>query len=263
MWDVVLKKHDDKQKYGFSHANGKVQFLQDYAKAQKPFNSTGNEMNANVDNILPPSECPEALVIKRVAEHGLLEEWNFVHPEAEVIAGDRVIKVNNSQTIQDMQRELRLPSCVCTMLRYPEIFEVTIVKREGMRKLGFKFEKPANNSLLELRITEVAKDGLLDEVNRANMRSSRHHHVVLPGMRIEAANEAEGDCLKIAEELRHCDRVVMRIRRAAAVQMAQAKVGRQMKMLSAFGIGQKSPSKIFEGHASSGALRQEVSTMSS
>lgn len=251
MWEVVLTKHDNKQKYGFSHANGKFEFTKDYAKAvqgsgsTKNANATNNTVNSNNTStsnepadttLLSAAECPEALIIKRVGEHGLLEEWNFTRPEADVRPGDRVLSVNSATTIQDMQKELRTSSVTCRILRYSEVFETRLEKKEGLRKLGFKFEKPANAALVELKITEVGKGGLLDEVNRAHMLNKMHHKVVLPGMRIEAANEVEGDCFKIAEELRKCDNVVLRIRRAAATQAALSKVGKAMALRSAFGI---------------------------
>jgi len=261
VWEVILTKRGNKQKYGFSHANAKFELLKDYNRAQAGSNKN-SESNVTTDlNLLSPAECPEALIVKRVNEHGLLEEWNFVHPEAEVRPGDRVIKVNNSDTIQDMQKELRTASCTCRILRYPEVFHTELVKRADARKLGFKFEKPANAALVELKVTEVAKAGLLDEVNRQHMINHCHHKVVLPGMRIEAANEVEGDCFKIAEELRKCETVVLRIRRAGATTSALSKVGKAMALRSAMGIkalGAKSPSSSAvqspSGHMSSADL---------
>merc|ERR1719316_551967 len=101
-----------------------------------------------------------------------------------------------------MKEQLRLNSCACEILRYPEVFHVELKKSEHKKKLGFKFEKPANSALLELKITEVLPGGLLDEVNRMSMKAGAHHQVVFSGMRIEAVNEVEGDCFRIAEELR-------------------------------------------------------------
>merc|ERR1719238_2670912 len=104
-WEVVLTKKESKHKYVFSHANAKVQFLQEYAKASKPKgnnNASSNSLGRNdtsgtnlssndpssptgnaSPDLLSPMECPEALIVKRVNEQGLMEEWNFIHPEAE------------------------------------------------------------------------------------------------------------------------------------------------------------------------------------
>merc|ERR1719326_2146723 len=54
VWEIVLTKHDNKQKYGFSHANAKVQFIQEYVKAlegsksKKENKSSNNESNDTV-----------------------------------------------------------------------------------------------------------------------------------------------------------------------------------------------------------------------
>merc|ERR550514_1104515 len=117
--------------------------------------------------------------------------------------------------------------------RFPERFDVELKK--GGRKLGFKFEKPSNQTLPELRITEVLKEGVLAECNNTQINQSRWHHVVLPEMRIEAVNEVEEDATKIAEELRQCAVAKLRIRRSEAMQAAKQKMQMRLNLLKAFG----------------------------
>jgi hypothetical protein len=161
--------------------------------------------------LLTPEQRPEALIVKRIVKKGLLEEWNYVHPEAEVRNGDRIIQVNGSKTILGMQKELRSASITCKVLRPPEVFSTELRKGGQQRKLGFKFEKPATSEVL--RITELVKDGLLDEVNRKHMANGCHHLVVMPGMRIEAANGIDQDFSKILDMIKKNDCVQLRIRR--------------------------------------------------
>jgi len=227
VWEVELTKKDgQKQKFGFSHSNAKTDFFKEYVK------SHGNAEGAA--SIAPLPDGPEALIVKKVGEQGLLEEWNFIHEDAQVTTGIRVFQVNDKVTIQDMQKELRKPSVKMKVMQYPENFTIDIEKRPGARKLGFKFEKPANDKLRELKITEVTKDGLLDEANRRRMAEGHHHLCALSGMRIEAANDVSGDGTQIAEELRRCDKVTLKIRRAAAVAQAKLKVQNQIRLLNAF-----------------------------
>lgn len=143
VWEIQLVKTEESQRFGFSHASAKAEMLKDYAKAltgiasnksnNKQDNNLNNSNNSNISNeatnvkidpntVLSSAECPEALVVKRVSDQGLLEEWNFIHPEAEVRPGDQVIAVNGAKTIQDMQKQLRSNSCVCRILRLPEVF---------------------------------------------------------------------------------------------------------------------------------------------
>jgi len=231
VWDVVLTKKDKKQKYGFSHTNAKTDLIKEYVK--------GHGGDANNASIAPLPDGPEQLIVKKVGEKGLLEEWNFIQEDAKVGTGDRILQVNDKVTIQDMQKELRKPEITMKVMRYQENWTIDIEKRPGARKLGFKFEKPANERLLELKITEVTKAGLLDEVNRARMAEGNHHLVVLAGMRIEGANDVIGDGTKIAEELRRCEKVTLKIRRGAAAAQGRMKVQQQLKLLNAFGGGKK------------------------
>lgn len=228
VWEVELIKKDggQKQKYGFSHSNAKTDFFKEYVK------SHGNSEGAA--SIAPLPDGPEALIVKKVGEQGLLEEWNFIHEDAQVVTGTRVLQVNDKKTIQEMQKELRKPSVKMKCMDLPENFTIDIAKRPGARKLGFKFEKPANDRLKELKITEVTKDGLLDEANRRLMAEGHHHLCALSGMRIEAANGVSGDGTLIAEELRKCDKVTLKIRRAAAASTAKLKVQDKIKLMNAF-----------------------------
>jgi len=219
VWEIVLAKRDDNAKYGMTHANAKVEFSKEYAKACRGDGQSGERVaTGNLQSVLTAEDCPDALVITRVSDQGLLEEWNFIHPEAEVRPGDRIIAVNDCQAVLEMQKELRTPSVTCKIFRFPDIFHTTLVKRESQSKLGFKFVKPDQRSpQVRLRISTLAQEGLLDEVNRQHMKNNCHHMVVLPGMYIEAANQVEGDCVKIAEELRTCESAELRIRRTNAL----------------------------------------------
>jgi len=238
VWEVPLRKLSGKQKYGFSHTNAKVDLLRDYTKASMPSAARMPDNMIPLDQtLLSDAEYPEALIIKKILDKGLMGDWNFIHPEAEVKPGDRIIEVNGSKTITDMQKQLRTSECICKVLRCPEVFHITLAK-QPQRRFGFKFEKPAVASLRELKITEISKKGLLDEANRANMKMGLHHKVVLPGMRIEAVDEVEGDCFKLAEALRKCNaHVTLRIRRAEFFQIAQKKVGKSALVISAMQLG--------------------------
>jgi hypothetical protein len=205
-WEIVLTRHDNKSKYGFWHDNAKVELAKDYMKAIQ------QDENSPVDlNLLSPEERPEALIVKRIVKKGLLEEWNTIHPEAEVKPGDRVVKVNDATTIMDMQKELRSESCTCKVLRFPDIFLAQVDKSGGDGSVGFSFEAPANSELL---VTEVQQGGVLDKANRANMRRGCHHLVVLPGMRIESVNNLSNDGHTMANELFASNFLNLRVRRA-------------------------------------------------
>jgi hypothetical protein len=213
-WEIVLSKHDNKTKYGFWYENAKVELLKGYSKAFQ------QEENAPVDlTLLSSQERPEALIVTRISKRGLLDEWNTSHPEAKVKIGDHVVKVNNSETIMDMQKELKSPSCICKILRFPKTFHIQVEKQGNTSSWGFKYASMANSQLLS--VAEISQDGLLDRVNRANMRRGCHHLVVLPGMSIDAVNTIENDGTKMAAELTSGQAVQLRIKRNGVGNVAK------------------------------------------
>lgn len=275
-WEVTLTKRKFKTKYGFSHVNGRTEFLKERTYGDKlstaastPQSLSAARGRANAPSLSPSSSssrvkspsllvgngtvghqlqvldgpAPEVLVVKKVSEDGLLHEWNDLHVDAEVRPSDRICEVNNCRTIQEMGRELRSDSVRMMVLRYPEWFHIELRKQDGARRLGFKFERPANVALSELRITDVTPDCLLDESNTQYIDQGRFHYVVTGGMRIEAANDAEGCAAKIAEELRSCQSVRLRIRRAEVAAVATTKVRKRISMIMAMRLRTKSVSE--------------------
>merc|ERR1719443_1550033 len=103
-----------------------------------------------------------------------------------------------------MQKQLRTSKVALRIARYPPRFEVTLSKAGG-KKLGFRFEKPQNQSLEELRITEVLAQGCVADNNMHQMMAGQWHLVILPEMRIEAVNGVEDNAEEIAQELRSCE----------------------------------------------------------
>merc|ERR1711977_145577 len=97
---------------------------------------------------------PEMLLVKKVQDEGLLQQWNANHPDGEVQPMDHIIEVNGTPWQEDMQKQLQRTCVKMKIVRYPDRFKVRVQK--AGRKLGFKFDKPNNQSPAELRITEVA-----------------------------------------------------------------------------------------------------------
>merc|ERR1711881_364490 len=65
LWDVVLQKQDDSEKYGFSYAN------------RRDLNSP--EERDGADATLFPGV--EVLIVKGVMTEGLMRDWNIEHPD--------------------------------------------------------------------------------------------------------------------------------------------------------------------------------------
>eukprot|EP00434_Breviolum_minutum_P034635 symbB.v1.2.030663.t1/scaffold3482.1/size55780/1 len=62
----------------------------------------------------------------------------------------------------------------------------------GPKAIGLRVER-TGGAAAELRIEEVLSDGALELFNSAQIRLGRFHLVVLPGMFIRRANQAQGD----------------------------------------------------------------------
>lgn len=155
------------------------------------------------------------MYVKRVIDGGLLDEWNLQHQEQEVRLGDRISEVNGFTTVDEMKHEFKAPTIKMRMVRYPDFFYAELLRTEG-RKLGFKF-KSDSPLLPGLRVSEILPGGQMEEINRERMVAGNFHLVVLPGMRIEAANGAELNAAAIAEELRRATVVLLRFRRNEAL----------------------------------------------
>merc|ERR1712187_587397 len=96
-------------------------------------------------------------------------------------------------------------------MRYPQRFTVPLAKNG--RKFGFRFERPQHSNKEDVRITEVSTDGALFLHNTQQVSLGRWQYVILPGMRILAANNVSGDALQITEELKRCNVVTLHVRR--------------------------------------------------
>lgn len=191
------------EKYGFVQANGKLEFEQ-RAVAQ----NTSSEVKPHADNKLLG---PDVLIVRRIHQGGLLHQWNQQHPKAKVLPEDRICSINDQNSVEGMQHEIRSQKISVQFMRYPQRFMVRLVK-DG-RRLGFRFECPQNSHKEDVRITEVSMDGALMLHNMQQVSLHQWQYVVLPGMRIEASNNVSGDALQITEELKNCNVVTLRIRR--------------------------------------------------
>eukprot|EP00929_Paragymnodinium_shiwhaense_P044438 TRINITY_DN22803_c0_g1_i1.p1 TRINITY_DN22803_c0_g1~~TRINITY_DN22803_c0_g1_i1.p1 ORF type:complete len:2383 (-),score=814.98 TRINITY_DN22803_c0_g1_i1:309-6590(-) len=200
-WQVVLVRTEEESKLGFSHMNYKQYF--------------SRKMGMPEDE---PPIGPEHLMVKKVTEGKLLDKWNEEYPDLKVEVGDRIAEINGLRGIEEMQQLLRSDEMLLSMriVRYPKFFFVDLHK-PGKAKLGFKFGKHTDldRNVPALRITEIAAGGggMLAAANERFIQEGNFHHVVVPGMWIEAANEVHGDPAFIAEEVRRCRNLRLRIRR--------------------------------------------------
>jgi len=220
VWMVVLDKDgDDTARFGFSHASGKTKF----AKSR--------------GDLGDPDVGPEVLVVKKLSGTGLLDGWNEAHPEASVRPNDRISAVGGSIDIDSMVKTLREPRVEIKITRFPEHFEVTLTKREDMKKYGFKFEKPTNESQQELRITNLGDGGLMEDSNKQYLAKGMFHMVVMPGMCVTAANDKVDDANAIADELRNSvlPGVTLQIRRCEITADVKSKLRHGLSLISMFG----------------------------
>jgi len=236
-WEVLMEKKSDSARYGFSHSNGFEKFQKDRNKGRSDDNDTST--------VSVSEDGPQTLIVKRIAQDGLLNEWNQLHPDAAVRSGDRIVEVNGRKDIADMQDQLRASAVKMSVVRYAWYFNIDLKKREGARKYGFKFEKP-HQSLDTLKITEVAPDGLLEEMNQRMIAEGRSHLAVTVGMHIEAVNDVVGSSLKIADVLRKAEAVSMRVCR---YDIAEKRRKKQMaeNLTSQLNLGDDLPTAVKTG----------------
>jgi len=217
VWDVTLKKDTVEDKFGFAQVNGRAEF-----EVRLPRSEESPRLDEG-------PRGPEVLIVRRIHEGGLLHRWNERHPEAQVLPQDRICAVNHETTVEGMQREIRSRRITLRFMRYPEHFTVNL--RKNGRKLGFRIQ-PA--SLQDLRVTEVLPVGAMMAYNMEQTDGGHWHRVVLPDMCIEKANAIQGDASAIAEELKGCSEVRMRVRRNEHVFFSPQQVRQRLRMLAAF-----------------------------
>jgi hypothetical protein len=236
-WVVALHQRADNVKYGFSHSNGRAEFEKE----------RGN----------PPDEVgPECLFVRKVKQGGLLDEWNKEHPDGEVVMGDRILDVNGNRTADSMQAATSADGHLTLhVVRYPATWNVLLQKRDDKKRLGFKFDHPPNCGLPELRVTEVGTEGLLEEWNASHASQGLHHLCVLPGMRVEKANEKQGSAALLAQELMKCQVVNLVVRRMDVASAAKQKLMQKMALLQMFG---PSPSSMIGTTQAAAADRAAV-----
>mmetsp|Transcript_137727 Transcript_137727/g.343746 ORF Transcript_137727/g.343746 Transcript_137727/m.343746 type:complete len:633 (+) Transcript_137727:77-1975(+) len=232
-WEVSLRKESEKDKFGFVQANGKLEFEARLVNPSRRSPSPGSSGPKTPTR--PPEDCPlpgpQVLIVRRIHEGALLHRWNQRHPQIAVKAQDRITSINGESTVDGMQAEIRNPKIHIRFQRYPDRFTVEL-KKNGQR-LGFRFERPAPGvQSEEIRIIEVLAQGALPDYNKQQVEAEHWQFVVLPDMRITAANAVRGEAGEIAEELKRCDDVKLEIRRAEHVMQTQAQVRNKMRMLA-------------------------------
>mmetsp|Transcript_70988 Transcript_70988/g.125535 ORF Transcript_70988/g.125535 Transcript_70988/m.125535 type:complete len:677 (+) Transcript_70988:74-2104(+) len=210
-WQVLLKKEEIDDKFGFVQANGKLDF------------ETRLGQKASGEGGVSKLVGPDVLIVRRIHPGGLLQRWNERIPELEVKPQDRIIGVNDETTIEGMMAEIHTPRIMLQMMRFPERFIVTLSKEYG-GKLGFKFERPQNVHSEEVRVTEVLEEGCLMSYNVHQVKAGRYAYIVLPDMRIDRANDCWGDAQAISNELKEATIVDLHIRRCETSLLTQAQV---------------------------------------
>jgi len=216
MWDVVLKKRSEVDKFGFLQINGKLEFEARWAARTDGAGSSTNAPTPQVDG-------PNVLVIRKIHAGGLLERWNARHPDMAVRPHDRILSVNGLTTVDEMQRETRTCKIVLRCCRLEELFKVPL-KKNNNQKLGLRFEKPQKGQFNEIIISEVLGDGLVAEYNLQQVKLQRWSHCILPGMVVEAVNDARGDATAIADELRTSEEVTLVINRDESQVVTQTQL---------------------------------------
>lgn len=241
-WDVTLTKATKEDKYGFVQANGRVEFetrlkagtitkVMEHEEQAEQGADSRDPLHRDQPALLPG---PDALIVRRIHPGGLMQRWNQKHKDSVICPQDRICNVNGINTVEAMQMEFRSRRrVVMRMMRYPERFIVILTKTGPDKRLGFRFERPQKGGhLQEVRISEVMEEGLLADHNKHQVALGNWHYVVLPDMRVEAANRATGDALRIAEELKRSPQVTLTIRRAEQAMLSQQQVRARLSLLT-------------------------------
>eukprot|EP00439_Symbiodinium_sp_Y106_P028744 s529_g3.t1 len=186
--------------FGFAHFSGYGDFLRargQLSEAEETPLATPSATPGRgaMDSSGRFHKAPRVLVVREIAPAGLLAAWNRAHPGSEVVSFDRVYAVNGKTRVEDMQQELRKSAMiVLKIVRYPQMFAVELRgDTQGPMPIGVRVERPPSDFAPELKVTEVASDGALEQFNLAQIRMGRFHLVVLPGMFIRKANQTQGD----------------------------------------------------------------------
>lgn len=212
IWECVLKKKSETDKFGFLQVNGKLDFeTRLMAKAVPAMEQAQPQA---------PEQGPATLIVKKIHEGGLMERWNVKHPALVVGPNDRIQSVNGKTTVDAMQQEIRTRRVVLRCARYPERFQITL--RKDGNKLGLRFESPKAGQFKEIVISEVAGGGAVALHNKAQVAAGRWDLCILPGMSVETANNATGDAAAIAEQLRSSEEVVLLMNRDEHAAITQA-----------------------------------------
>lgn len=249
VWEIILKKEDKGQRFGFKFTNGRDEYL----------NERGN--------LARKREGPEMLLVKGVADDMLASAWNREKPSLELLPCDRIASVNGLRRTTDMQQALRTQMAVTLqVVRYPQYFLADLHRGFGgsqvSSKIGITYRRcPAaaeSEAPEELEITGVAPDGLLERWNQLHIARSLYQFVVMPRMRIQAVDDIEDDLDRMQEQLESGTAGRIRIRRADVVGMVRSKLSQRFKLLKSFGVLRAGSSSGQLSAASANAVAAEL-----
>jgi len=216
-WEVRLEKVKQEEIYGLQSTSGRDEFER--------------RMNGSLRG-------PETLIVWAIKEGSLLDRWNKENPEADVMPQDRICNVNSEITIEGMRRELSSPRLLMRVMRYPEQFTLEL-RRDGL-PLGCKFVKAPGQGVEELVLKEIAPQGALHIYNGQQVSQGKWQNVLLPEMRVEAANDVRGDTARIMEELRTKDELTLHVRRGERAIARRKQLQGKMKAIARLGRSQSS-----------------------
>jgi len=89
----------------------------------------------------------------------------------------------------------------------------------------------------------------MGDYNKMQVLARRWHRAVLPDMIVEAANDLSGDANTLAEELKKCSDVVLRLRRNEFAVERQHQWQQRLRAVHAFSSFPSTPSTAAEQHA--------------